>query len=214
MTRTRSVLTVAIFLALGLPCLFARSVGESGVRVHVVLVGTNGCPLTSEPQVEQFTAEAQAQLFRATDTGKDYSAKFNHGTAEGIPVGPYRLKVRTKGFWSTERFVQVNRADTWVVVALEVGMDGSEGGFPVDEVRGRIEDAPTHAGPIFVRLSGVFSDLAMDDKAEADGDFDFGEIADGLYILSATQAGEVITVKAVEVSRGMSPVFMHVGAKP
>jgi hypothetical protein len=210
MIKTRLLLPIAITIALGFPCQFARTAGQNGVSVQLLLVDTTGNTLTSEAQVEDFTALEQAQHFRATDPGKDYSTKFNHNMADG----PYHLKVRTTGFWSAERFVQVNHTDTWVVVALQVGMDVTEGGLPAYEVRGRIEDAPYGAEPTFVRLSGVFSDLVADDKARPDGEFDFGLIAPGLYTLTATQAGKVIALKAVEVSSGMSALLLHVGAKP
>ena len=52
------------------------------------------------------------------------------------------------------------------------------------------------------------------DKVAPDGEFDLGPIAPGPYTLTATQAGKVIMLKSVEVSSGMSPLLLHIGAKP
>jgi len=156
--------------------------------VHIRIVDSSGQDL-GEPQVE---------LFRSEKDGKDFASHFRQGSAT-VPFGIYRLRVFTKGFWSAEREVRVFQSDTWVVLSLELGMGELEGGLLKTSLSGSIRNLPSVEEPVWLRLSGVYSAVVMDARADDAGHFSMAGIPQGVYVLIVIQDRKVLDVRTVRV---------------
>jgi len=151
-------------------------------------------------------------LFQSQDEKTNFSKSFHHGAASGIPYGIYAIRVHVRGFRSTERVVRVFQPKVLVIVGLQIGM---ETGTPTSDVSGRIQGADQSAGPIRVRMSGVYSNDILDAEVTGSGGFALEKVPDGEYVLAVTQREKVLVVKAIKLPSAESSIVIEVGdSKP
>src|SRR6266446_594872 len=157
--------------------------------VHIRIVDSSG----------QDIGEPTVTLFRTEGDQQDFGSRFRKGSATGLPFGLYKLRARTKGFWSAERQVRVFQDDVWVVLSLELGVGELPAGPPTYTLSGRLSDLPSVEESVWLRLSGVCSAVVMDARAGGAGDFSMAGIPQGLYVLIVTQDRTVLDVRTVQV---------------
>ncbi len=151
-------------------------------------------------------------LFQSQDEKTNFSKSFHRGAASGIPYGIYAIRVHVRGFRSTERVVRVFQPNVLVIVGLQIGM---ETGIPTSDVSGRIQGADQSAGPIRVRISGVYSDDILDAEVNGSGGFSLEKVPQGEYVLAVTQRERVLAVKAIKLPSAESSILIEVGdSKP
>jgi hypothetical protein len=149
-------------------------------------------------------------LFQSQDEKTNFAERFHSGTASGIPYGTYTTRVR--GFRSAEPVVRIFQPNVIVVVGLQIGL---EGGTPTSDVSGRIRGADQSAGPIRVRMSGVYSTELLDAEVNSTGGFSLERVPQGEYVLAVTQRERVLVVKAIKLPSVESPIVIEVGdSKP
>jgi hypothetical protein len=147
-------------------------------------------------------------LFQSQDEKTNFSKSFHRGAASGIPYGIYAIRVHVRGFWSAERVVRVFQPHVLVIIGLQIGM---EGGPPTSNLSGRIQGADQSAGPIRVRISGVYSNDILDAEVTGSGGFALEKVPDGEYVLSLTQRENVLAVKAIKLPSLESPIIIELG---
>lgn len=159
---------------------------DQNAIVHIKIVDYPGQDL-GEPKVEEF---------RSGRDGKDFADRFRHGSASGIPFTQYHLRVNNVGFYAAEREVRVFQPEVWVVLGLALGEEG--GPYPY-QLAGHIKGQDASKGALWIRLSGVYSEIMMDSKASDAGDFAFSGIIQGHYVLIISQNGSVLNVRPVDI---------------
>jgi len=107
--------------------------------------------------------------------------------------------MRVPGFWSGERELRVFQSEVMAVVALEIGMLQTEGGLQTSSISGHVQNTNRTAGPLRIRLTGVYSSTIVDAEVKDSGEFRLAEVPNGRYVLVATQHDKVLTVRAIDL---------------
>jgi hypothetical protein len=127
--------------------------------VHVILVNFYGIDVGTG-SVSHFIEDNEGS--------KDLASTFENNTAFNVPFGKYHLRVFKENYYSTDRTVQVNQNELWVVVQLRVG---EEDGPFLYTVSGRVEGLSSSRGAIWIRAQGLYSEIIADTRATKRGSF-------------------------------------------
>jgi hypothetical protein len=197
---------------LAIACSFAAiataqtdTAGGNEVRtatVRIVPVHVNGMKLEGDFKID---------FFQEQNGKTDLASKFRNGAADGIPYGTYRARVHLPGFWSAERTVQVYQPDVLAVVGLQIG---TEGGPQMSDIKGRVDGADPSAGPVRIRMLGVYSDDIRDVESNASGAFIFFGAPAGDYVLIATQGHKILGLEPIRLPLKNSSVVINVANFP
>lgn len=159
--------------------------------VRIVPVGISGTEIdVTSVKVESFKPQSGA---------KDLAALFRGNPASGIPYGIYKVRMRVPGFWSGERELRVFQSEVRAVVALEIGTLQREGGLQTSSISGHVQNTNRTAGPLRIRLTGVYSSTIVDAEVKDSGEFRLAEVPNGRYVLVAIQHDKVLTVRAIDL---------------
>jgi hypothetical protein len=179
-----SLFAVALFLT----CVLSeKSVGQSDwptATVHLKVVDCNGEDL-GPAKVVRFENEES----------KDFAKKFVDNAAKEIPFGVYRLSAIKHLFAYADYTVNVDQKDVWVVVQLDVSIEGSPLYY---KIAGTLSGAP-EGNPIWVRAQGVYSSVIADAQAGKDGKFDLAGLPAGTYILTTRQDTRILDIRSVVI---------------
>ena len=183
----RNALRIAMILFSLFPSRLAPNDGVRTAIVHIVVVDGLGKNLGA-PEIASFVADG---------SGQDYGVQFQDGKAN-VPFGDYTIKVRSLGFFSTEKHVEVFQSEVWVVAGLLPGSQ-SRDAEPLTTLTGKINNVPPREGPIYLRLCGVYLDLVLDTVLDDNAQqFSFtARIPTGKFVLTAS--GQSGVLKAMEV---------------
>lgn len=164
--------------------------------VHVVPFDVYGTRLDGDVDVEEFRSE----------DNRDFAKSFNRNTAMDVPFGVYTIRLRLRGFWSTEKQVRVFQPIIWIPAGLEVGMEGGPRKY---DLSGHVQNTSNVGGePVWLHLIGVYSGAETDTQADASGNFTLAGVPDGAYVLVTTQRGQTVNVRTVKVPVNDDTVLM------
>lgn len=185
-------------VALAISLLQVSAVAQQQSRkatVHIVIVDGFGRDLGEAKKID---------LFKDTDSGKNLADRFHGNIAKDVPYGVYSVSAYTVGFFSGQATAQVFKPDVWVVIGLAPGEEGPMYPAARLQISGTIKNLDLTEEPVYVRLVAVYSDFAMDTRAEASGhsaNFTLaGVIYNGKYILVTIGKTKVLDVRQVDVT--------------
>jgi hypothetical protein len=76
---------------------------------------------------------------------------------------------------------------------------------------GCVRGADQMAGPIRVRIAGVYSNKILDASVNKSGEFSFRNVPMGDYVLMATQRNRILGIRTIRTPLTMSPVVIEIG---
>lgn len=173
----------------------ARTASVRIVPVYVV----NGDELGNDLHVD---------LFQSRGDKADFARSFHRGEATEIPYGTYTTRIHVRGFPSVERIVQVGQPNVVVVVGFQIAVEGR---IQASDYSGHIRGVNPAVGSVRVRLAGVYSNDVLDAEAKA-GEFFFGSVPHGEYVLAVTQKGRILATNAVSIP-SQSRIEIEIGGK-
>jgi hypothetical protein len=115
---------------------------------------------------------------------------------DSVPYGEYDLQVSAgRGFASTQRTIQVNRSDVWMILALPVGsVESPYARDVIGRVRGISRD-----GLRWVKLVSLYSDVVESTKLDGQGSFKFAKVPFGRYALITMKDRQACDMRLIEI---------------
>jgi hypothetical protein len=155
--------------------------------------------------------DVDVDLFQPRGDGTDFAKRFHRGIASKILYGTYTARIHVRGFRLANRLVRVYQPNVVVVVGLSVGGEGDEWTW---DLSGLVRGGGRTAGPLWIRVSGVYSDIILDAEVSDSGGFSLEKMPGGPYVLALVQGGKVLDVRAIKVPLE-SPLMIEIGdSKP
>jgi hypothetical protein len=175
---------------------------DQTASVHILVVDGTG----------QDLGKGVISSFMRISDSQEFSSTFHDNSASPIPYGIYHLKVFATGFYSAERTVQVFGQDVWVVIALAPG--GIDGIDPPTKVSGTVFNVDPREEPVYLRMSGVYSDFLIDTKlkvTQTTGKFDLTAVIPmGKYVLLTVGRTHILDMREVDVpSQSAISIDLH-----
>jgi len=165
-------------------------------RVEIIAVDDRGESVGDDFNVDSF----QPQF-----GGPDLAGRFRKGVASKILYGTYRARVHLTGWLTAERTVEVSQPEVFVVIGMELGLEGG----PTREVlTGSVKTDDKSPGPILVRIAGVFSAYIFDAQANSTGEFSLDGVPMGEYVAVATRGSKILGSTAFTLGLNPSPVII------
>lgn len=150
----------------------------------------------------------------------DLSGKFQNGVALRIPYGNYDLRLHSTilGASPVQRQVDVFTPDVYVLIGMDFDTR-EEGRYPVAKgsLSGVVKNLKESSQPIYVRLSGVYTNYLSDAKVKLSGTGGaftiVGYIPMGKYVLLTASGRHVLDMREVEIGpTPLSPIVIELGA--
>ncbi len=169
------------------PCQALAQARAGTATIHLKIVAA---------EIDLDLGEAWVTRFQSEETGEDYAKQFRNNRASGIPYGTYQIKLHQDGFYSAVRRIVVYQPEVWVVMGLEVGM---EGGPRVHTIIADIRPLPSATEEVWVRLVGVFTDTIIDSKVRSSGTVLLAHVPVGHHVLIIRVGTRILATKPVTV---------------
>jgi hypothetical protein len=130
-----------------------------------------------------------------------------------VPFGEYILSVHI-GCCSAERFITVNDKQLFVRLGVPVRFGDSDqpGGDLV--VTGAIRPMSSISGDLWVRVRGIFLNVAREAAVDSFGMFNLGGLDMGTYALEVFQGSTMLYVRTFELDPRNSPFRADVSLSP
>ena len=204
--KTISRLTTMMIPVLLCCCAVRAQAGRKTATVHLRIVNFNdAADDLGTANVETFEGE-----YGDIPSG-NLAGRFHGNVAHGVPYDFYRLCARTTGFWTGCTEVPVYQPEVWVVLGLRFGSAGLAG---LSDLTGTVENARDGKIPVWVRLLGVYSGMAVDTKVDSSGHFRMSGIPPGEWILVTMQKGRILDTRAITISfPETGPVRIDLGGR-
>jgi len=138
-------------------------------------------------------------VFSVTVTGagivQTQEASFGFTVFRGLPFGRYSIRVRSNGYLSRERVMDIRGHSVWLPVVLPGDMPIDP--LPIPRLIGRIQNM-RHGDVLRVKLISIFDDTSLTAQPDDSGNFEFAGMPPGRYLV-VIYTGEVL-VRQVDAS--------------
>jgi hypothetical protein len=170
-------------------------------RVEVVAFEAHGTFLGA-PAVRVFESEEH----------KNLSGAFHAGVADRIPFGVYRLEAYMSGFYPEVKYVAIYRPRVTIFVGLAFGREALALPIP-SSVHGRVIGSLPRGQKSFVKLTGIYSNRALESNIGPDGQFDFGVPWDGQYLLLVVSEKGILASRTIDVPYTGPALQVRIGGR-
>jgi hypothetical protein len=197
----------ALILAFLLPLCFVGQ-NQPNSRVSRDRAASAEVEVVAYDTYGHFLGTPTVKLFESEDH-KNIATKFQRGTAEGVPLGVYRVEAYRPGFYSQARYVRVYQPRVTIILGLEPGHEASP--TPL-RLHGRVIGEPMPSTKrIFIKLSGIFSDVSLESVIGPDGGFDLAGMPWGAYRVLVVSEDGILGSRIITVPYDGPPLQIEVG---
>lgn len=153
-------------------------------------------------------APARVSLLRQNDQ-KDFSNHLSVSLADGlytaadIPHGRYVVQAWQPSFLPVERRINLTGARLYITIGLPLVV-GDDNPFAYFAVSGSIAPAAPAMGDLWIKIVSLYSDFAVEAKADSRGAFRADGIPMGNYLLIVMKAADVLEVQSLVLDLAQS----------
>jgi hypothetical protein len=169
---------------------------DSVARVEIIAFESKG----------RFLGPPNVSIFESADH-ENLASRFRDGVATGIPYGVYRIEARLPAYFSDVRYLRVYQAKVTVVLGLRFGEELPQ--VP-PSLGGRITGLSAPLGRIFVKLIGVYENVAVESEISSDGSFELGGLSPGRFLLLVVGEKGVVASRALTIPYTGPPLEIEV----
>lgn len=128
-------------------------------------------------------------------------------TISNLPYGGYLLRAELSGFSYGLKEIQLAQPDAWVLIGLQVGTIDAPDWLSLS---GKVLSSSSQPHALWVKLISVFSGLVLESRVTGSGDFRFGELKGGSYLLVTIRDTEICDSRRIEITSRTPPVIVNV----